>query len=436
MRQLKTNKGQSMNEMNWDLDVPVEPTMTAVEVVALPPLTEHQLEKADNIIQWLLTKGVASLSGKAGVGKTFTTRYVIEQLEAEGYYADILATTNKAASILEGEINKSVSTAHSFLKFREKEGEFQPTEETYQIKSKLIILDELSLLDEHILKILYKLFREDGTKLLFVGDKTQLIFSKEVNDKLAKMPTEYLMIPMRAADGSGIARYCSDQSDAIRDGKGRINLYDYQADDLIIYNDKHSFYTAFDALPEHHDKVVISYRNKTVFRHDEILQGRPKGALFQEGDSVRSRDTMKLSPYAAEALGRNEGEIIIRTAEIFKLGHVDYDAENRLYRCTHATKGYIFFVPEFPSEYDRDLNNTLRLCKAGERSWADYYSMKETFCRIYHAQFISCHSAQGSSFDTVFVDARDMDAARDEDTRARLVYTAVGRASKMVHVLV
>jgi len=158
--------------------------------------------------------------------------------------------------------------------------------------------------------------------------------------------------------------------------------------------------------------------------------------LFQEGDSVRSRDTMKLSPYAAEALGRSEGDIIIRTAEIFKLGRVDYDAENRWYSCTHATKGYIFFVPEFPSEYDRDLNNTLRLCKSGERSWKDYYNMKETFCRIYHAQFISCHSAQGSSFETVFVDARDMDAARDEDTRARLVYTAIGRASKMVHVLV
>jgi exodeoxyribonuclease-5 len=204
----------------------------------------------------------------------------------------------------------------------------------------------------------------------------------------------------------------------------------------VVHYDKHEFYTAFDTLDFQADKVVISFRNKTTLRHDEILQGRAKGTLFQDGDLVRSRDSMKLSPAAAESLGRGAGDIIIRTAEIFRVTNVEYDEENRWYKATHAEKGYVFYIPEFPELFDKDVNRTLQLCKSGERAWRDYYALKEAYCRVFHSQFITCHSAQGSSFETVFVDLRDMKYARTEDDVARLVYTGVSRASKMVHVLV
>jgi exodeoxyribonuclease-5 len=69
------------------------------------------------------------------------------------------------------------------------------------------------------------------------------------------------------------------------------------------------------------------------------------------------------------------------------------------------------------------------------RAWSTFYDLKERFAEVDYAYASTVHKAQGSTFDTAFVDVRDLRACRGPERQA-LLYVAVTRPSRRLALLV
>ena len=120
------------------------------------------------------------LTGGAGVGKTTTTRAVIEAFEAEGKKVAKLASTGMAATLIGGQ------TLHSFLDLGiasnleelERRGKIEPSKKTKKLirSMALIVIDEISMVSAELLDMirLRLLQSEYEGPVLAVGDFLQL----------------------------------------------------------------------------------------------------------------------------------------------------------------------------------------------------------------------------------------------------------------------
>jgi len=67
-----------------------------------------------------------------------------------------------------------------------------------------------------------------------------------------------------------------------------------------------------------------------------------------------------------------------------------------------------------------------------QKNWERYYYMQEKIPELRARHACTVHKSQGSSYDTIFIDAADLSTCRQPDMVARLLYVAVSRARKRV----
>jgi exodeoxyribonuclease-5 len=79
----------------------------------------------------------------------------------------------------------------------------------------------------------------------------------------------------------------------------------------------------------------------------------------------------------------------------------------------------------------------LRLANNARTSndWRPYYRLQESFCDIRPLGALTCHKTQGSTFDNIFLDFRDIYKNRILAEADRAFYVALTRARYNVYIL-
>lgn len=130
---------------------------------------------------------VFRLKGAAGTGKTTIMRELISFLQAERLEFEVTAPTHKARLVLSEKINLPTITLQSALGFApdidlEKNGVTKKFKPKFMPKISgldVLLIDEASMIGEEIYMFLRRLCREEGCKILFLGDIFQLPPVKE-----------------------------------------------------------------------------------------------------------------------------------------------------------------------------------------------------------------------------------------------------------------
>lgn len=133
------------------------------------------------------TAPIFRLKGAAGTGKTTIMRELISFLQAERLEFEVTAPTHKARLVLSEKINLPTITLQSALGFApdidlEKNGITKKFKPKFLPKIKgldVLLIDEGSMIGEEIYMFLRRLCREEGCKILFLGDIFQLPPVKE-----------------------------------------------------------------------------------------------------------------------------------------------------------------------------------------------------------------------------------------------------------------
>lgn len=152
-------------------------------------LNEQQEKAKDLIVDWFKNKTneklIFVLAGYAGTGKTFLINHIIKnELNLEGKVA-FIAPTGKAASVLIQRGSTNACTIHKLIYNRvEKESQteingkiiktkrFEFVKKTSIPNYKLIVLDEVSMVDEKVMKDLISF----GRPILCTGDARSITF--------------------------------------------------------------------------------------------------------------------------------------------------------------------------------------------------------------------------------------------------------------------
>jgi len=414
------------------------------------PFTEDQQEAYDEVYDRLAQgERFTGLRGYAGTGKTYLVSRLVEQLLDEDCTVTVCAPTHKAVQVLSEELGDApvqMQTLHSFLGLRlrpTEDGEYElVAEEECDFTEGVVIVDEASMIGReewsHIQDAPF------WVQWLFVGDPAQLPPVNEEPSPALDVPGPTLeTIHRQAADNPilELATKIRKGTDGrfgstFEDGKG---VAVTRARDEFLDSILRAFDTEAFAEDATHARV-LAYRNKTVRRYNREIRAKRYGSdadRFVEGEWLVGTET-----WFHDGVQRltNSEEVRVKKASVDT-----FEAENQsewtVWELKVRTPGrgltrtiQVLHEDEF-ERYEDVLNRRRETAEDDGSKWERFFELRERFARVDYAYATTVHRAQGSTYDTVFVDHRDLRVCRGGEQEA-LLYVAVTRPARRLALLV
>ena len=414
------------------------------------PFTEDQEEAYDHVYDRLAQgERFTGLRGYAGTGKTYLVSRLVEQLLDEDCTVTVCAPTHKAVQVLSDELGDApvqMQTLHSFLGLRlqpKQDGEYElVAEEERNFAEGVVIVDEASMIGReewsHIQDAPF------WVQWLFVGDPAQLPPVNEDPSPALDVPGPTLETIHRQAADNPILELATK----IRTGAdGRFGSTFEDGKGVAVTRNREEFLDsilrAFDADAFAEDATharVLAYRNKTVRRYNREIRAERYGAdadRFVEGEWLVGTETWY---YDGVQRLTNSEEVRVKKAQV-ETFEADDQSEWTVWELKIRTPGRgltrtIHVLHEEERErYENALERRRNKAEDDPSMWDRFFDLRERFARVDYAYATTVHRAQGSTYDTVFVDHRDLRVCRGEE-RGALLYVAVTRPSRRLALLV
>ena len=350
------------------------------------------------VAAWLKDRNgpqVFRLFGWAGTGKSTLARHLAQDVKTVKY----AAFTGKAALVMRKRGCKGASTIHSLIYTRisEKEGEprFMLDPESAAADADLIVIDEVSMVDE----VLGSDLLSFGTKVLVLGDPFQLPPVQGEGFFTAQDPDVMLTEIHRQAEDNPIVRLSLD----IREGRGL---------DYGTYG----------------ESKVVSRREvdqSEVLEADQVLVGRNKTRLHYNNRIRELKGLPADMPVKGDRLVclRNNPQKRLLNGQIWTLAEVKKRAG-----------GTLDMVID-PEEADRtSVQTKVRAHQSfftgddAEMSW----QVRRQYDEFTYGYCLTVHKAQGSQWDNVYLFDESF-VFREE--AQRWLYTGITRAAERITVV-
>lgn len=348
---------------------------------------------------WLKDKSgpqVFRLFGWAGTGKSTLARHLAQGVRSVKY----AAFTGKAALVMRKHGCKGASTIHSLIytlvSDKENEPKFALDPESEAADADLIVIDEVSMVDETLGRDLLSF----GTKVLVLGDPFQLPPVQGAGFFTADEPDYMLTEIHRQARDNPIIRMSMD----IREG-GYLEYGRYDGSVVIPKSD---------------------VDREAVMEADQVLVGRNKTRL-DYNDRIRE---LKGLPHQEPVVG--DRLVCLRNNPIkrFLNGQIWIAADVKK---RSADRFSFLLDPDDPTGKAKAQTRAITHAKffSGEEdtlSWPE----RRRFDEFTFGYCLTVHKAQGSQWDNVYL--FDESFVFREDRR-RWLYTGVTRASEKITVV-
>ena len=448
-------------------------------------LSQQQLNAVNTIVDFITAPYpknankdaiTCSLVGSAGVGKTTVVNKVLEKLNNR-VKTMLLAPTHKAANVLATVSGKEAITLHSLLGLRPDLSleNFDARWIKYRRKfpkesmDSTFIIDEASMINNELFSYLLELARENRCKILFISDSAQLkpVRSKHKSKVYSCKNTIVLDKVFRQADDNPlmpVLNFLREKSIPLF--KSRYNEHGGLAvcprQDIFIEKAVKGFKTT-------NNIKVLAYTNDAVASYNQEIFKK----LFPDSDSPFPVGCL-LTGY--NNIKRGKMEIITNSMDYIV---IDSKRNNKVYVKITGNEdklnvsGWSLTVRKmingkevpnsdkniFIGDIDNDLSLILgqELEARRERSidnndWNSFYSLQNNLLttrawafrgrvintrNIDYGYAMTVHKSQSSTYDTVFVDMKDINThtIKREQDRQQLQYVALSRTRKFAYVL-
>lgn len=410
-------------------------------------LNTGQEEAAEAFFRFLFSEEKEFIiSGPGGTGKTHLMSALIDQImpryfdsckllgiKPEYETVEMTATTNKAAEVLAKATKRPTSTIHSFLNLKVTEdygtGQTKLAKTTaWKVHEKLILfIDECSMIDTPLRNVIL-----EGThncKIVYVGDHCQLAPIAEPISPIYRLNVPFCVLTEQMRTTVPELQAINDQlRETVETGvfkpiqvqPGVIDWLDDAQMEALIDS---------EFLSQEHSNRILAYTNNRVNQYnDHIREVRQLPPAYTEGERLISGSAIRIG----KSMLSVEQEVLIHdqantTTKVF----LDKDAELEVRETTLKTSiGSLIHGVRVPE--DRD--HFLALIKYFQRKkdWPSYFKLKNEFPDLRPADASTVHKAQGSTYDTSFIDLGNISTCHNADQAARMLYVAFSRARKRV----
>lgn len=440
-------------------------------------LSEEQSQVIKKIKEFLKSTEVAfSITGAAGTGKTFLMNYLYNKLKNK-LPIRFCAPTHKAKLVLEKATGQKAITLHSLLALTPNLDIFELDFNDLLFKSNsnkleiplrgLVICDEASMINDELYKILIQKCGERLTKICFVSDPAQLMPVKSYDISLVyKVPLQFNLskIYRQSEDNAFLniletlrSRYIDEFTDCI--GNSGSLICETDSTKFLANYIKHlkKAIANSDIL----DTKLTAYTNKRINQFNKII----KNVLFKEEYNKFEFLTGCENFEFNCTKFYNSMDYITCSEPIKKDVYLPYfiklpgwDIE--LYDSVEKTSERITILSKDISEdYRIQLaylleNLRINAIKASNfdkaKKWGMYYKLMQSFATPFNLTIdgrvvkkktftegyaCSVHKLQGSSYNSIFVDMKNINTCVDDLVRRQLQYVALSRTYKDAFIL-
>lgn len=460
--------------------------------------TNGQKKAIDTLIDFIAapftpSKYTAALIGCGGTGKTFITKFIINNCKYSNTNIRCTSSTHKACRVFSQAIgNREVYTIQSTfgLRLDLKLEDFDPNNPQFNPSGrhklenvKLLFIDEASMIPAKLVTYICKVCKKAEIKVIFIGDDYQLAPVNE-NKSIA-----FSMCPIvcklteivRQGEGNPIIDLADLLRYDIQHGTYRFLQYIYQHmntanlnsnnEGFVICN-KADFVKSIDtsfANEEYTRNIdmyrVIAYTNDCVstwntYIRNSIIKDCDKNVITKH-DLIMSYETI-VDEFMSIILNNSEEYIIkdiidyVDDAYGFKGFLIKFQLihggliTKPLFVIDHLDKFTILKYNQILTE----LINSAKVAKPQFRAskWREYFEFKKKYLIIANIKnrngnilfsrdldygfAITAHKSQGSTYENVFVDVNDMIYTpngimyTNKDDLLRRLYVACSRARK------
>lgn len=419
------------------------------------PLNEDQSIAVEKILDFLTNYNPDApfflLEGYAGTGKTYSMQEVIRRFKSRLIFS---APTNKATKVLRDTLTSDhykpeCRTIYSILGLRlEANGEVKelavPDDPLDLSQFSGIVVDEGSMINAQVMHYIALTAREQGIPFIFMGDPAQLPPVKELRSPIWQLQND---------DGENYAKLTKvmRHDNQILSLVTRIRqLVDHPCPNITITADNDGTEGVWVARGTDFRRAilaaagrgefeqpgfakVIAWRNVTVDEYNSLIRNAifdsPK-ELWLPGDRIIATAPAKDLQDNPMAMTDDEGEVkrvveswhpLYPEFKVFQLS-VTFD-DNRL-----ATFQVIH--PISLGDWTRKREEMAAAARVNKKLWRNYWDFCEAFHSVRYGYAITAHRAQGSTYNTAFVDWRDVLLNRNRQEAYRCLYVACSRPKK------
>lgn len=429
----------------------------------IPELNEDQITALASIYKWINggsdTGWFFVLQGYAGTGKTFCMRRLAADTFRQMRVA-FTAPTNKATRVLQSTLEGSLGeeglspsclTIYSLLGLY-----LTPSGEAKVLKGgqsdlsdlDLVVVDEASMLSSDVIEIIKQQANFFGVKFLFVGDPAQLppvgeeasrvwkIKDKVELTKVVRHDNQILTLATQLRESVVSLKLPEFKSDFSSDKTEGVWLMD---DDKFFRGLHH--YTKDLSFTQGRAKV-IAWRNASVDALNKSIRcwefekafGRIPVQPYEPGDRIILTAPVKDSEGLTLATTDSEGLI----SNVYKTVSPVFP-EYMIFMIEANVEGMDVAIhvvhTESAKKLESDLNDLATAARNKPWLWDDFWKLKDAFHTVKLAYAITAHRSQGSSYDVVFVNTKDILANRRRKESLQCLYVACTRARRKVVLL-
>ena len=437
-------------------------------------LTEHQKKIFDEILLALdmvmetydyddpdASECFLSLSGSAGVGKTFVTSKLVKEFLEKGYKVVLTTPTHKSLSVAKYMINSagltgiSTRTLHSFLNI-ELDHDYLAGTKTFKRNRKkramdlekdidVVIVDESSMVSQQLLDFLIEDHQQKRMKaVLFIGDQYQLPPVDETENAVVDLPKQFALTEIvRQAKDSYIKLMANELKECIKNQafKPLLEIVNRNKYPLIkTYFDEAEFLDDFTKNANWHEQnnMLLSFSNADVDNQNRYVRNRywsqkgvessdwllPDDMLVAGDNSCKIMNSELIKVHGCKktfnpTININEWSFIDSRGRGCKLVDPDFVGIYNDYVQELAKKAKQFNKFEHPEER--------------KRAWRHYFAVKEAYGEFKYHFASTIHKSQGSTYQVSYINMKGIIYCAenlDKDMAYRMLYVAVTRASK------
>lgn len=373
-------------------------------------------------IQQALMTPMLLLTGGPGTGKTTVIKGIVElyadlhgcSLEPDDYSKDdpfpimLVAPTGRAAKRMSEATGLPSLTIHRLLGWNGSEG-FQHDEEN-PIPGKLLIVDEVSMVDIWLANQLFKSLPAD-IQVVLVGDEDQLPSvgpGQVLKDLLASqaIPTVKLTDIYRQADGSSIIELAHSMKDGV-----------VPADIAVAKKDRSFIKCGQAQIMDVVKKVCANAQSKGYTARDiQVL-----APMYRGNAGIDKLNEMLQELFNPKSDGRRElafGNVVYRSGD--KVLQLVNQPESNVFNGDIGEVVSIFYAKENTEKQDMVIVSF----EGNEVTYT-----KQDLGQITHAYCCSIHKSQGSEFPIVVL---PVVKSYYRMLRRNLLYTAVTRSKRFL----
>lgn len=420
-------------------------TLNAEQATAIAAITEWL--KPENTEQFMVLKG------GAGTGKTFCVRQLTETMRGKLVFT---APTNKATKVLRESVTTKdykpeCRTIYSLLGLRlEASGEVKVLtarsndDEPLELEQyRCIIVDEASMVNDNLREHIHNAANKFGLKFLFLGDEAQLPPVGEARSSIWRIRNVVELSTVMRHDNQ-ILTLATHLRSLVDHATPKLSIADDYDDSVgVRILPTQSFVEHIMSAADNGDfsepnsSKVIAWRNVTVDRYNRIIRGRIFPGATQPwlvDDRVLFMAPGRDLEDRPMASTDDEG----RVARVMEDWHPIY-GDFRTWRVSITLDDNRTVIAQALHEssltrYTEKVQELGNEANANRKKWKDFWAFKEAFHQLRHAYALTAHRAQGSTYQTVFVDYKDILLNRTKPEAMRCLYVAATRSKEWLYL--